>query len=180
MSLKNTCERYGVITRLLHWLVAILIIGLIPLGWWMVGLTYFDTWYNDSLAIHKALGMLALLLGVLKVVWVPFNPTVSLGAGLKPWERLAAKSAHHAFYLMMVLIPITGYLISTSAGEGVSIFGLFDVPALVAKNEQLRDLAIELHFYLAYAAGALGCVHAGAALKHQLVDKDGTLRKMLW
>ena len=161
MQLTNSQHTYGVVTRVLHWLVALLMIGLIVLGWWMVGLGYYDRWYHDALESHKALGMIVLALGSAKVVWYLVNARV-------------------AFLLLMVVIPVSGYLISTSAGDGISVFGLVEVPALVSKDDRVRDLAIAVHYYAAYTAAALVCLHAGAALKHQLVDRDGTLRRMLW
>jgi cytochrome b561 len=158
MAFTNSSESYGIVTRVLHWLVALLIIALVPLGWWMVGLSYYDAWYHDALELHKALGMIALMLGTVKTCWYLGNARVAFADGLKAWERATARAVHWTFLVAMVLIPATGYLISTSAGDGISMFGWFDVPAAVA----------------------LACVHAGAALKHQFVDRDGTLRKMLW
>ena len=84
------------------------------------------------------------------------------------------------FLGLMIVIPLTGYLISTSAGDGISVFGMFEVPALVEKNVTLRDLAIAVHYYTAYGTAFLVVLHAGGALKHQFVDRDDTLRKMLW
>jgi cytochrome b561 len=180
VSLANGAHAYGVVTRVLHWTVALLILVLIALGWWMVGLSYYDRWYLDALETHKALGMIALALGSAKVVWYLGNQKVALAAGVRHWERIAARSVHGTFLVLMVLIPCSGYLISTSAGDGISMFGLFDVPALVARDERVRDLAIAVHYYAAYAIGALALLHAGAALKHQFLDRDGTLRRMLW
>lgn len=180
MQLINTAHAYGVLTRILHWAVALLMITLIALGWWMVGLSYYDRWYHDALETHKALGMIALLLGGVKVAWYLGSAKVAFAAGVRSWERIVARGVHAAFLVLMVMIPCTGYLISTSAGDGISMFGLFDVPALAARDERVRDLAIELHYYAAYAIGALALLHAGAALKHQFLDKDGTLRRMWW
>lgn len=180
MSLTNSAHAYGLVTRVLHWTVALLILVLIALGWWMVGLSYYDRWYHDALETHKALGMIALALGSAKAAWYLGNQKVAFAAGVRRWERIAARSVHGAFLVLMVLIPCTGYLISTSAGDGISMFDLFDVPALVARDERVRDLAIAVHYYAAYAIGVLALLHAGAALKHQFLDKDGTLRRMLW
>jgi cytochrome b561 len=74
----------------------------------------------------------------------------------------------------------TGYIISTSAGDGISIFGWLEVPAIITAGEAVRDLAIELHYWLAYGTAGLAIVHALAALKHQFMDHDGMLRRMLW
>ncbi|NKC13798.1 MAG: cytochrome b [Gammaproteobacteria bacterium] len=178
--LKNTEERYGLLPKLLHWFIAVLIIGLIWLGWYMVDLTYYDRWYNDSLTAHKALGLLVLALALVKIVWTLVNRPPPLVATLRTFERVAAHAAHGLLYLAMLLIPVTGYLISTSAGAAVSIFNWFDVPALVVLDDASRDVAIEVHYYASYAVAVLVVIHALAALKHQFIDKDGTLRRMLW
>jgi len=75
---------------------------------------------------------------------------------------------------------VTGYAISTSAGNPVFFFDLFDIPAILPESEGLRGLAVELHYYLSYGAAILVAIHALVALKHQFIDKDGTLSKMLW
>ncbi len=180
MRIKNTPEHFGLMTKLFHWLIAMAIIGLIGLGWYMVDLTYYDKWYNKSLAWHKSLGMLVLAAALLKIVWQLYSPIPDTTADLANWERLGANIMHKLLLALMILIPISGYLVSTSDGKAVDIFGWIDVPALVSKNKELRDLAIELHYYMAYATVVLVLGHIAAALKHQFVDKDATLVKMLW
>ena len=80
---------------------------------------------------------------------------------------------------MMVLIPVTGYLISTSEGDPVSVFGWLEVPAVAPQSDALRDAAIALHYYFAYGTVILAGLHALAAIKHHLVDRYGTLTKMV-
>lgn len=181
MLFRNTRERFGAVTRFLHWAIALLILFLIWLGWYMVNLTYYDKWYNASLHWHRALGLLVLALALLKIGWQLWSPPPHAAAGtLKPWERRAATAMHVLLVLMMLLIPITGYLISTSAGKSVPLVAGIEVPALFDVGKELRDLAIDVHFWLAYATAFLAAGHAGAALKHQFVDQDGTLARMLW
>ena len=177
--IRNSADAYGSISKLLHWSIALLIIGLIVLGAWMVTLTYFDPWYNRSLEWHKALGMIALGVVIVKAGWVLYSPAPELPNFVGGWQRAAAKVTHVLLFVMMFLIPVTGYLISTSAGQGVSVFGLVDIPVLVSKNERMRDIATALHDWLAYGTAVLVLAHAGAALKHQFVDRDGLLRRML-
>lgn len=178
--LASAGQIYSATTKVLHWLIALLIIGLIWLGWYMVDLTYFDKWYNSSLAIHKSLGMLVLPLAGAKILWAFSSPAPAFVDTIKPWERVAARSTHVVLYVMMVVIPVTGYAISTSAGSGVSFFDLFDIPAVLPESEALRDLAVELHYYLSYGAAILVAIHTLAALKHQFIEKDGTLSRMWW
>ena len=180
MGIRNSTDTFGLFTKLLHWVTAVLIIGLIGLGYYMVGLTYYDPWYHDSLQTHKALGMVVFVLGVLTLVWRWISPSPPLHGTLKPWERMAATAMHHTLFLLVFLIPVTGFLVSTSEGSAVEFFDYFQVPALVVVGEGLRDLAIKIHFYCAYGTGVLVALHAAAAIKHQVLDRDGTLARMLW
>ena len=177
--LRNTPDRYGVLTKALHWLIALGIIGMIWLGWWMVGLSYYDSWYNRGLELHRAIGMVLLGLAALFGGWKLLSPSPALQSELEPWEKRGAKVAHMILLLAMFAIPVTGYVISTSAGQGFSIFELFEFPALMTTSEGARDIAIAAHYYIAYGLIAVIAVHAGAALKHQFVDKHGTLKRML-
>lgn len=180
MRIANSSESYGLVTKLLHWLTALLIIGLIGLGYYMVGLTYYDRWYHDALEIHKACGMLVFALGVVTLLWRRLSPSPPLHATLKPWERIAATAMHHTLFVLVFLIPVTGFLVSTSEGKAVAFFTWFEVPPVVVVGEGLRDLAIKIHFYCAYGTAALVAMHAAAAFKHQIIDRDGTLARMLW
>jgi len=179
MPFGNTATGYGRLSKSLHWLNALLIPGLIGLGCYMVGLTYYDRWYNAALSWHKSLGLMALGLALIMIGWQWYSPAPAPPAGLQPWERLAAKIMRAMLLAMMFVIPISGYLVSTSAGQGVDMFGLLQVPALLHGSVALRDGAITVHFYSAYGTALLVLGHAGAALKHQFINRDDTLRRML-
>ena len=180
MLIGNTRQRFGLLSRLLHWSIALLILGLVWLGWYMVDLTYYDKWYNASLHYHKSLGMLALALAALKFVWQIITPVPKPLPELKKWEKTSSTIMHYTLWGMMFLIPASGYLISTSAGKPIELFNWFAIPAVVTVDEQLRELAIAVHYYLAYLVLLLVAGHAGAALKHQFINRDSTLRRMLW
>ena len=177
--LRNGSDHYGLVSIGFHWVIALTMLGLLALGAWMVGLTYYDPWYNRSLALHKTFGVLLLVLAAAKFGWYLADRSPGFGAEVKAWERTCARIMHWLLNACIVLLPVTGYLISTSEGAGIDIFGLFEVPALFAISESVRDLAIETHFYLAYGVLALIAIHASAALKHHLVDRGSTLRRML-
>jgi cytochrome b561 len=154
-------------------------IGLLWLGWYMVDVGYYGRWYNASLVWHKVLGMLALFAGVSQVCWAIGSRAPPPLASVVAWERLGARIVHLILFAMVVTIPVTGYIISTSAGDGISIFGWFEVPVVLPGSEVLRDLAVDLHYYLAYITVVLVLLHALAALKHQFIDRDGIMRRML-
>lgn len=179
MMIANTGQRYGVVAKALHWALAVLMLGLIWLGWVLVDLGYYDPWYYTAETAHETLGMLVLALAAFKLVWMLYSPTPAPQPELKPWERSASKLVHWVLFLSMFAIPLTGYLTSTSDGAAVPIFDWFEVPALVPVSDALRDWSIGAHFYTAYAVLVLAILHAGAALKHQFVDRHGTLKRML-
>ncbi len=179
MLLRNTAGRFGVVGKLFHWTLALFIVVLIWLGWFMVDLNYYHSWYNDSLTAHKSLGMVALVLAVAKIIWSGYSPAPPLVSSLRVWEKTLARAAHEFLTVAMLVLPVTGYVISTSAGDAVAIFGWFDIPALVVADERSRDFAIEVHYYAAYATLLVVILHAGAALKHEFIDRDGVLRRML-
>ena len=179
MNFINSRDRYGLLSKSLHWLNALLIIGLIGLGFYMVGLSYYDRWYNAALTWHKSLGLIALAVAMVMTGWQWYSPPPLPLAKLKWWEQRAARVMHAVLFVLMFVIPVSGYLISTSAGQGVDIFGLVRIPALVQGGTSLRDGAIAVHFYAAYGAALLVLGHAGAALKHHFINHDETLRRML-
>ena len=180
MLIKNTKARFGLVSKALHWTAAALMLGLIWLGWYMVDLTYYDKWYNASLHYHKSLGLLVLVLALAKIGWQWHTRAPAPLPSLKTWERVGAKLMHYVLWGMLLLLPITGYLISTSAGKPIQLFNWFELPPLVEVDEALRELAIAVHYYLAYAALLLIAAHAGAALKHHFINRDDTLKRMLW
>ncbi len=178
--LKNTPERYGLVAKLLHWSIALSILGLIGLGWYMVDLTYYDPWYNKTLSLHRVVGLAVLAAAIFYLLWQRVSRSPALPASIPRAQQLAAAAVHHLLFLMMLLLPVTGYLISSSAGQGIPVYGWFEVPALVQVSEATRDLVIAIHYYGAYGTGILAAVHAAAALKHQFIDRDGVLARMLW
>ena len=178
--LKNSAERYGLVTKLLHWTIALAILGLIGLGWYMVDLTYYDPWYHKTLSLHRVLGLGVLGAAICFLLWQRVSRPPALPASIPRAQQLAAAAVHHLLFLMMLLLPVTGYLISTSAGQGIPVYGWFEVPVLVQVSEATRDLVIAIHYYCAYGTGVLAALHAAAALKHQFIDRDGVLARMLW
>lgn len=177
MLIKNTDQRYGIIAIFLHWLMAILILGLIALGWYMTGLVIGI----EKLKLygwHKEFGVLVLMLVVLRLIWRLANNLPSL-ASLATLERWGARTVHWAFYGFMFAVPISGWMMSSATGLPVSFFGLFVLPDLISANEQARQLLVVTHKWLAYGLLATICLHIAAALKHHFINKDDILKRML-
>lgn len=175
--LRNSSTSYGLIAILMHWSMAIAIFAMFALGLWMVELNYYDSWYHDAPYIHKAVGMLLLFLLIFRFIWRLTNKRPNLMG--KTWERFVALLVHRSHYLLLFAITITGYLIPTAEGVGISIFGWFTVPASFSFTKEQADLIGLIHLYVAWAVIGLATAHAGAALKHHFIDKDNTLLRML-
>ncbi|HIG42655.1 MAG: cytochrome b [bacterium] len=175
----DSATRFGLVTLLFHWVTALTIIGLFILGLYMVELTYYDALYNKLPFIHKSIGILLCGLLLLRLIWKPFNPALIPLTSHRSFEILGAKLAHWMLYLLTVVIVISGYLIPTSGGSGISVFDWFSVPATITTIPEQEDLAGLIHKITAYLVIGVTLVHAGAALKHHFVDRDDTLRRML-
>ncbi|WP_163834875.1 cytochrome b [Spartinivicinus ruber] len=179
MHIKNTPKQYGLVSILLHWLTAITIIGLFALGLYMVELDYYDPWYKKGPDIHKSIGLLLLAVFIIRAGWRLFTNAPKPLETHQAWERLLAHLTHITLYLLILLVIFSGYLISTADGRSVSVFGWFEVPALITGIDQLESYAGAVHYYLAFILIGLASLHGLAAIKHHVLDKDDTLRRML-
>lgn len=178
MQWKNSSSRYGLTSIVIHWLVAVAVYGLFALGFWMVGLDYYSSWYRSAPDLHKSIGLLLLALMLLRVLWRLVNPSPAAPASHGRLIRVASHAGHWALYLLLFGVMVSGYLISTADGRGIGVFGLFEVPALVTSIPNQEDLAGQIHEYLAWAVLILSGLHALAALKHHFIDRDATLLRM--
>ncbi|VEG90015.1 cytochrome b [Legionella spiritensis] len=176
MRIRNTRDRYGLIAILMHWVLALLMIGLIILGLYMVELP-ISLQKLKLYGWHKEYGFLVLGLAILRLMWRFINVTPHLE--LPRWESFAAHSVHWTFYGFMFALPVTGWLITSAAALPASFFGLVTLPNLVSPNEDARILYIEIHKWLGYALIAVIFLHIAAALKHHFIDKDDILRRMI-
>lgn len=178
MNLRNNEQRWGLITVSIHWITAIVVIGMFSLGLWMVELTYYDQWYRQAPFIHKSIGVLLFLLTVARLLWRSLNPKPVELEEHTPIERRAAHIVQTLIYLLLFSIMISGYLISTADGRSVDVFNWFSIPATLHDFEQQEDIAGLIHLVLAISLITLVTLHAAAALKHHFIDRDRTLLRM--
>ncbi len=176
--LYSTSNRYGGMAIALHWLIALGVVVLYPLGLYMTGLDYGHPWYYSAPALHKSLGVLLFGLIVLRLIWTRFDTRPPPLATHSPIERRLALGMRWALHLLLILIPLSGYMIATADGKPVDVFGWFQVPALIYGLPNQEDIAGEVHEILAHILIVLAGLHALAALKHHLIDHDETLRRM--
>lgn len=176
---RNTDDGYGLVAVVLHWLVAVVVVGPFALGLWMVELTYYDAWYRLSTDIHKGVGILLFYVVLARLGWRLVNPRPAPEPTHSRLERVAAAVTHVLFYVLLFAVMTAGYLISTADGRAVDVFGLFGVPATIAGLPGQADIAGDVHLALAIALITLAGIHTLAALKHHFSDRDRTLARML-
>ncbi|WP_341501642.1 cytochrome b [Gallaecimonas sp. GXIMD4217] len=174
---QNTNTRYGLKAILMHWLSALVVFGLFGLGYWMRTLSYYDSWYQLGPWWHKSVGMVLLAVTLWRLLWKWRQPSPAISG--RRGEVLAARLGHALLYLLLLLVMISGYLISTADGRGISVFGWFEVPALVTELPEQEDLAGIIHWYSALSLVVLALGHAAFALKHHFADRKDTLVRML-
>ncbi len=178
MTLKNTTESYGAVAKGLHWAMATIIIGVLGLGLYMSDLPP-DPFKFQLYGLHKAFGVTVLGLVVLRLLWRLGNGVPTALPHHAQWEKFLARAAHYALYALMMIVPLSGWAMSSAGGHPVSFFGLFTLPALIGENPDLgRDIA-EMHETLAWSLMGVVALHVAGALKHHFVDKDETLLRML-
>jgi len=179
VRLLNNSSAYGIVPIVIHWLSAAVILAMFCLGFWMVDLDYYSSWYRRAPDIHKSVGILFAVVFAVRLVLRIATPTPVPVAGTTVWESLASRAMHRLFYFLIACLLTAGYLISTADGRPISVFGWFEVPATITAIPDQEDQAGEIHWYLALTVVILAALHALAALKHHFFDHDATLRRML-
>ena len=176
--LLNTKDSWGALARFLHWAIALLVVqqialGLTAAGWRLSPLKL------DLFVWHKSFGFVILLLVVLRLLWRLSNPTPALPAGMSGLERLAARASHTLFYVLLIAMPVNGWVINSATNVPFSIFWLIPLPSIVAPSEALAGTAENGHFVMFSLLVLLVAAHAGAALRHHFVKRDRVLLRML-
>jgi len=161
----------------LHWLTAVLILANLLLGLSMVPLAITPRkleWYQW----HKWIGITVFLLTCMRLAWRTVHP-VPPPVAMPQWQRRAASWSHVLLYVLLLVIPVSGWLYSSSTGVQVVYLGLVPLPDLVPNDKALAHVLKAVHVSLNFLLFALVCVHSAAALKHHFVDRDTSLRRML-
>jgi cytochrome b561 len=172
-------QRYTTTAIVLHWLIAVLIVGAFTLGLVMTDIPGISPTKLRYYSWHKWAGVTVLLLAALRLLWRLKNRPPEFPAAMPPWQRSAAHALHHLLYVFIFAVPLSGYFYTLAAGYPVVWFGLVQLPVLIARNKALADTLAPVHYWLNMAMAALVVLHVLAALKHQFIDRDDTLRRML-
>lgn len=168
---------YSATAKWLHWLTLLLMVGGYTLGFVMTDLKPSPT-RLQLFSYHKWIGVTVFLLSLLRLAWRLASPPPAPVA-MPAWQRLAAEYGHRLLYLLLFLLPLSGWLMSSAHGYQTVYLGVLPIPDLLAKNHDLAEVLEEVHESFAFLMLGLLAVHTLAALKHHLFDRDASLRRML-
>tara|TARA_R110000868_G_scaffold24255_17_gene96084 strand:- start:1001 stop:1582 length:582 start_codon:yes stop_codon:yes gene_type:complete len=183
--------RYTTVAIVLHWVIGILLIGMVFYGWYMEDLGHALRDGSGSVSAgevqfaynaHKTVGMLVLLLSFGRLAWRLMHKTPGMPAGMKSWEQTVAKATHWAFYGLMIGLPLVGWVAASTTELPTMLFNNPDLilPRLPVSQERgFHDLVGNIHGKGAWVLLILTGLHFAAAIKHQFVDKDGLMARML-
>ncbi len=176
--LRNTNQSWGTLAKLLHWVMTALIFLQFALGWLAVGWRLSPAKLN-LFVWHKSTGMLVLALVTARLLWRWANPVPAPPPGMPQWERAAARATHLLLYLLMIAMPLSGWIINSAARIPLRVFWLIALPDITAPGKALEELAKDVHFGLFVALALALTVHIGAALRHHFAKRDDVLARML-
>lgn len=175
-------KAYSGVAMALHWVLALALIGLFAAGTYMVGLSFSPLrlkLYNW----HKWAGVTILALSALRLLWrfthrPPALPT-AMAQSMPAWQHWAHEGTHYAMYALFFIVPLLGWAYSSATGFQIVLFGQFPLPDLVSASKELAETLKPLHRLAAWSLCALVVLHVAAAFKHQWIDRDGLIGRML-
>lgn len=164
--------------KVLHWLMALLLIALLALGFYMSDLP-LSPQKLQLYSWHKWAGVSAFLLLIVRLAWRLTHKPPALSGHMPKIQQSAAHAGHIALYVLMFVIPLSGWLMSSAKGFQTVWFGILPIPDLIEKNKELGEILLEIHESLNIALIFILVAHIAAVIKHHLLDKDDTLRRMM-
>ena len=177
MPARNTALRYGYVAQSLHWVIVGLLIVQVTLGKIADNLPLgFEKLV--TLARHKSFGITILGLAVIRLAWRWLNPPPPLPP-MPRWQHVAANLNHWALYAILFAMPLSGWMMSSASNIPVSWFSLVQLPDLIGPDRTWKGRFHDLHHFLSWCLYAFAGLHVAAAVKHQFIDRDGLLMRML-
>jgi len=168
---------YHAAAKALHWLTALAVFALLGIGLWMTGLP-IGLQKLQVYNWHKWIGLLVLALTVARLFWRWRHPPPPLPDAVSRWERALAPAGHWALLFLLLAMPVSGWLMSSAAGVGVSWFGVLPLPNPVSPNPDLFERLLTVHFVLSRCLIVIVALHIAAVFHHDVLRRDGIFRRM--
>ena len=169
-------NRYSIVSLILHWLIAVLVLTQILL------ITAHEAGdaQRTFINLHKSVGLGILVLTLGRIGWRVANPAIALPSRLPVWQRLVARVTHVLFYVVLIVIPLTGWAASSATGRDIAWFGLFNWPPLpIGGGRETAGLLMDVHGLVVKGLYVLIALHVLGALKHHFIDRDNVLHRMI-
>jgi cytochrome b561 len=176
--MTSKTKKYRVPARVIHWVTALLVLGLLPVGALMVRDGLDRSLQNVLFIAHKNIGVVVLILIIVRIAYRMLRPPVLDPVPLPRVQELAAHFTHFALYAMLLIMPLAGYVRVSAGGFPIEALDALGIPSFVPRSEALAEFAKAVHYYGAYAIAALVLMHIGAAAYHGVVRKDGIFTRM--
>lgn len=171
-------NRYSTVSLILHWLIAALVFTQIGL-FWAHELTEGPI-SREFVSIHKSVGLSILVLTLARLGWRIANPAIPLPDTMPRWRKLLARATHSLFYVFLIAMPLVGWAASSAGGRDIQWFGLFQWPALpIGGGREMAGQLMDMHELAGKALYGLIVLHLAGALKHQFIDRDNVLHRMI-
>ncbi len=177
MQILNSKQRWGGVQQTLHWLVVLVVVAQLTVGFIFGGLTPQDSLWGALFSVHSTLGLTILGLMLIRLLWRLVNPVPPLPETLKPWQTRLARINHWLLYLLLIGLPAGGYLLVSAHGQPVPFFWM-ELPPLIPENETLQGVIQTMHLSGALLLILLVSLHVAGALGHAM-RRDGVLERML-
>lgn len=178
MTSTSPPQRWNRLSQMLHWLIALLILAMAAIGLTMVNLPNTPS-KIAIFAIHKSIGISILALVALRLGWRLYSGAPAPLANTPKLQQRIAGAMHVALYVLLLAMPISGWLLNSAAGFPLQWFDLVNLPAISEPSDALKELATRAHQLMFLALAGLVLLHAAAAIHHHLFLRDATLVRML-
>lgn len=172
-------RRYTFLAIVLHWLVALLVVSGFALGVTMVDIPGLTPTKLRYFSWHKWIGITVLGLACVRLLWRLAHPPPPYPPGMPRWQKVSAGAVHAMLYALIFAVPLSGYFYSLAAGVPVVYLGLVPLPVLIDPDPDLKHWLKAVHYWLNVMLLAGVVTHVAAALKHQFIDRDGLIKRML-
>lgn len=178
IRIRNSPMEWGIVSQSVHWITALLIIVTFTIALIMVELPLGPR-KLELYALHKSIGVLILALTAARLVWRLGGPRPMTLGPSRAYEQFLAHAVHGGFYIVLIALPLTGWLMSSASNFSVSVFGLFTLPNLIAPDKALAETLEAVHGWIAWSLVGLLVLHVAGAVKHHFVLGNDTLRRMV-
>ncbi|WP_282096082.1 cytochrome b [Epibacterium ulvae] len=171
-------KKHRPFARLMHWGMAVLVVGMVAIGFVMIQKGLPRPVQNFLFITHKNLGVLMLVLIVVRMAYRWLRPPALAPVALPPVQRMAAHLSHLGLYLLLLIMPLAGYIRVRAGGFPIEFLDRLDLPTLVPRSKELAAAAKAVHYYGSYALAGLILLHIAAAAYHGLIKRDGVMARM--